>query len=111
MHDYVEIRPTITNVPLEKTVDIILNQIYKSKLISTTLTKHTLRKLKLDLCTKTVFSLNGEYYKQTDGVSMGSPLGPTLPNITMTELETVIFKPLINSGKLVFYKCYVDDTL
>ena len=42
---------------------------------------------------------------------MGSPLGPTLANIIMTELETVIIKPLINSGKIVFYKRYVDDTL
>ena len=42
-----------TNVPLKKTVDIIL----KSKLISTTLTKRTLKKLILDSCTKTVFSL------------------------------------------------------
>ena len=29
----------------------------------------------------------------------------------MTEFETVIIKPLINSGKIVFYKRYVDDTL
>ena len=29
----------------------------------------------------------------------------------MTEFETVIVKPLINSGKIVFYKRYVDDTL
>ena len=41
---------------------------------------------------------------------MGSPLNPTLANI-MTEFETVIVKPLINSGKIVFYKRYVDDTL
>jgi hypothetical protein len=28
---------------------------------------------------------------QTDGVSMGSPLGPTLANIIMTEFEELIF--------------------
>ena len=42
---------------------------------------------------------------------MGSVLGPTLANIIMTEFETVIVKPLINSGKIVFYKRYVDGTL
>jgi hypothetical protein len=73
--------------------------------------KCTLKKLILDSSTKTIFSLNGVYYKQTDGVSMGSPLGPTLANIIMTEFETVIVKPLINSGIMVFYKRYVDDTL
>jgi hypothetical protein len=49
--------------------------------------------------------------KKTVGVSMGSPLRPTLANIIMTEFETVIIKPLINSGIIVFYKRYVDDTL
>ena len=42
---------------------------------------------------------------------MSSLLGPTLANIIMTEFETVIVNPLINSGKIVFYKRYVDDTL
>ena len=42
---------------------------------------------------------------------MGSPLGPALANIITTELKTVIVKPLINSGKIVLYKRYVDDTL
>ena len=93
-----DVKSLFTNVPLKKTVDIILKRIYESKLIPTTLSKRTLKKLILDSCTKTIFSLNGEYYKQTDGVSMGSPLGPTLTNIIMTEFENVIIKPLINSG-------------
>ena len=42
---------------------------------------------------------------------MGSPLGPTLANIIMTEFEDIIIKPLINSGTIKFYKRYVDDTL
>ena len=101
----------INNLPYKLFDDGSTNRIYKSKVISATLTKSTLEKLILDSCTKTIFSLNGEYYKQTDGVSMGSPLGPTLANIMMTEFETVIVKPLINSGIIVFYKCHVDDTL
>ena len=42
---------------------------------------------------------------------MGSPLGPTLANIIMTEFEDIIIKPLINSGMIKFCKRYVDDTL
>ena len=42
---------------------------------------------------------------------MGSPLGPTLANIIMTEFEELIIKPLIDSNKIKFYKRYVDDTL
>ena len=42
---------------------------------------------------------------------MGSPLGPTLANILITELEDDIIRPLITSDKLKFYVRYVDDTL
>jgi hypothetical protein len=42
---------------------------------------------------------------------MGSPLGPTLANIIMTEFEVLIIKPLINSSTIKLYKRYVDDTL
>ena len=93
-----DIKSVFANIPLRKTVNIILKGIYKDKLISTKLTKRTLKKLILDSCTKTIFSLNGHLYKQIDGVSMGSPLGPTLANIIMTEFEHEIIKPIINSG-------------
>ncbi len=42
---------------------------------------------------------------------MGSPLGPTLANIIMTEFENAIIKPLITTGTIAFYKRYVDDTI
>ena len=42
---------------------------------------------------------------------MGSPLGPTLANIIMTEFENIIIKPLTNNGTIAFYKRYVDDTI
>ena len=92
-----------TNIPLRKTVNIILKRIYKSNLVSTTLQKQTLKKLILDSCTKTVFSLKGQLYKQIDGVSMGSPFSPTLANIIMTEFENLVIRPLITSGHIKFY--------
>ena len=42
---------------------------------------------------------------------MGSPLGPTLANIIMTEFDNVIIKLLITTGTIAFYKRYVDDTI
>ena len=47
----------------------------------------TLKKLILDCCCKTIFSYNGNFYKQVDGVSIGISLGPVLSNIVMTELN------------------------
>ena len=40
--------------------------------------------------TKTIFSSDGKIYKQTDGVSMGSSLGPVLANVIMTEFERLV---------------------
>jgi hypothetical protein len=44
-------------------------------------------------------------------VSTGNPLGPTLADIIMTELENIVIKPLLTSGTLKFFSRYVDDTL
>ena len=100
-----------TNVPLKKTVDIILKRIYTGKEITTTLTKRSLKKLILDTCQKTALSFNGKMYEQTDGVSMGGSLGPVLANIIMTECEKVIVNQLIENNIVKFYIRYVDVTL
>ena len=73
--------------------------------------KRTLKKLILDSCTKTAFSFNNQLFEQTDGVSMGSALGPVLANIILSEFEKLIVSDLIKSGVIRFYRRYVDDTL
>ena len=50
-------------------------------------------------------------YEQIDGVSMGSPLGPLMANVIMTELERVLVKDLFNKEYLKFYIRYTDETL
>ena len=35
-----------------------------------------------------VILIKQKYYSQTDGVAMGSPLGPTLPNIFLSYHKT-----------------------
>ena len=106
-----DVTSLFTNVPLNKTVNIILQQIYKEKLVNTKLQKDTLKKLIKDCCTKIAFSFNGIIRKQKDKVSMISSLGPVLATIIMTELERVIVGPLITSGKIKFYIRYAGDTL
>ena len=69
-----------TNVPLTKTINVILDRIYKEKRISTTLHKRTLKKLITDTCSKTAFSCGDKIYEQIDGVSMGASPGPALAN-------------------------------
>ena len=42
---------------------------------------------------------------------MGSPLGPKLANIIMTELESTVVKELVDKSLVKLYMRYLDDTL
>ena len=77
-----DVASLFTNVPLKKTINIIQ--------ITTSLSKHPLKKLILHTCQKTAFSFNNKMYEQLDGASMGGSVGPVLANIIMTECEKVI---------------------
>ena len=73
-----------------------MKRIYERKKINTSFTKQELKELIL-LCTKGVhFTLCGESYVQTDGVTIGSPLGPVLAGIFMVELENTLVTTLPN---------------
>ena len=53
------------------------------------------------------FSFNNIMYKQIDGISMGSPLGPALANIFVGFYEQQLFQ---TTNKPTVYYRYVDDT-
>ena len=106
-----DVQSLFTNVPVKKTINIILDRVYNKKLININLKKRTMKRLLVDSCTKTAFSFDNVLYELCDGVSMGSPLGPVLANIILTEFENVIVKPLIETSVLNFYCRYLDDTL
>ena len=55
------------------------------------------------------FMFNNKFYKQIDGVAMGSPLGPALANIFMCNFENKWLKDCPHSLKPVFYRRYIDD--
>ena len=97
-----------TNVPLDYTIKLILDKVYKKKLVKTKLKREELKSL-LELCTKEMhFTFNGKLYKQVDGVCMGSPLGPVLANVFMVHLEETIAPKM--EAIMPIWKRYVDDT-
>ena len=106
-----DVTSLFTNVSSNKTITIILHRIYKENLLKPNMRKSTLKKLIKDSCIKIAFSFDGKIYKQIDGVSMGSSLGPVLANVIMTELERLVVDKLIKDGLIKFYIRYVDDTL
>ena len=90
-----DVESLFTNVPLKRTIAVIINAIYNKKLLPegkhSKLSKRSLRKLIKDTCTLTTFLSNGVYYDQIDGVSMGSVLGPVL-TIPYAILNMIIYK-------------------
>ena len=50
-----------------------------------------------------------QFYKQHDGVAMGSPLGPTLANVFLCYHEKIWLQNCPSEFKPVIYRRYVDD--
>ena len=51
-----------------------------------------------------------QFYKQHDGVTMGSPLGPTLANVFLCYHEKIWLENCPSEFKPVMYRRYADDT-
>ena len=79
-----DVESLFTNVPLIETINLILDSLFPS---DTTVfhgfNKNDFRKVLELAVLDTYFIFNGKVYKQTDGMAMGSPLGPTFSNIFM----------------------------
>ena len=56
-----------------------------------------------------IFTFNNKYYKQVDGVAMGSPLGPALANIFMCSFESKWLCDCPHDFKPAFYRSCIDD--
>ncbi|KAF2346759.1 Reverse transcriptase domain, partial [Trinorchestia longiramus] len=80
-----DVESLFTNVPVLPTIDIICETVYKDPTAAPPIEANLLKKL-LIVCTTECpfFHVDGTMYLQTDGVSMGSPLGVTRVNFYMT---------------------------
>ena len=56
-----------------------------------------------------VFYFNSNYYKQLDGIAMGSPLGPALANAFLCHHEKKWLRECPVTYAPTFHKRYVDD--
>jgi hypothetical protein len=67
-----------------------------------------LSNLAIECLKSTYFYFNGNYYEQTEGTPMGSPLSPVVANLYMEKFETYALSTFPLKPK-VFLR-YVDDT-
>jgi hypothetical protein len=99
-----------TNVPLQLTLDLISDELYNTvRMEKPPMPKQSFLEL-LRAATGGIFSHRDQLFQQSDGVSMGNPLAPTLANFFLGYLERNLFsesEEQYNSPKM--YIRYVDD--
>ena len=87
-----EISSLFTNVPLKETINICADTLYcDDSDAQPFISKDVFIELMKSVTSGVEFSFNDIIYKQTDGVAMGSPLGPVLANIFVGFYEEKLF--------------------
>ena len=102
-----DVESLFTNVPINETIDHILDMIYVHKKLPEICTRLVMKRLLRKLTTEGVFMFQSQFYKQTDGCTMGGPLSVIFSNIYLTKLENDIVVPM----KPLFYRRFVDDVI
>ncbi|XP_076066933.1 uncharacterized protein LOC143040124 [Oratosquilla oratoria] len=102
-----DVTSLFTHVPIQETIDIIIQKVYHSQRAPLDIPKNTLRQLLL-ACTKEVpfYSHRGDLFQQIDGVAMGSPLGVLFAHFYMGTVEERVFE---GTKRPKMYTRYIDD--
>ena len=98
-----------TNAPLDETINICIDSLYKDDENSPKIRKDVFRNLLTVATEESFFMFNNKFYKKNNGAVMGSPLGPALADIFMCSFENKCLKDCPHSLKPVFYRRYVND--
>ena len=96
-----------TNIPLDETIDYIIESIYTQKKLPQICTKLVFCRLLEKITKECTFQLCFKFYKQVDGCTMGGPFSVTLSDIYMAKME----EDAVGKYQPKFYKSYVDDII
>ena len=104
-----DVESLFTNVPIDATIDIILQRAYNHATLPKLKIPPLILKQLLELCTKHApfKTPTGELYLQMDGIAMGSPLGPLFANFYAGNLEENVFNNHFQKPHI--YTRYVDE--
>ena len=97
------------NISLEETISISCDSLFNYEAKINNFNRKDFEKLFRMALQNNFFNSDGKIYKQTDGVAMGSPLGPSLANEFLCFHEQIWLNDCPEDFKLVYYRRYVDD--
>lgn len=103
-----DVESLFTNIPLNECIDLAVKYVSEGN-PDLKLSTNELNNLFHFATSRTHFLFKGSFYDQIDGVAMGSPLAPVLANLFMGNHEN-IWLETYRVSKILFYRCYVDDT-
>ena len=93
---------------LDEIVQICIDKLYSLHILPCTVSK-TLLEFAARKCH---FNFDGKYYEQTDGVAMGSPVGPMLANILKMKFMCYFEEKWVmtDNASLSIWFTYIDNT-
>ena len=104
-----DVTALFTSVPIQPVVNIIQQKLANDKDLQHRTNMSIKHISLLEFCLRsTCFVFQGQYYKQAEGVAMGSPLSPIVANIFMEKFETEALE--IASHPPSLWTRFVDDT-
>ena len=104
-----DIQSLFINVSLRETIDICLTRISQHKKKIKGMFKGHIKQLLTLTVKSSCFVFNNVYYKQVDGVAMGSQLGPTFSSLFLVYYENMGLDKCPLQFKPIYYRRYVDD--
>ena len=104
-----DVESLFTNIPLEKTINISCDSLFSNEAKIKNFNRNDFEKVFKMALQNNVFNFHSKIYKQTDGVAMGSPLGPSLANVFLCFHEQIWLNDCPEDFKSVYYRRYVDD--
>ena len=105
-----DIKSLFTNIPLDETIEIITNRLFSDCPKYMNFSREQFKELLEFSVKESPFIFNNNVYIQTDGVAMGSCLGPSFANAFLCFHEENWLNDCPASFRPALYKRYVDDT-